>query len=1285
MSERSIFLAALDISVPAQRAAYLDQACGADVALRRQIEDLIAAEARLGGFLMQPHPDVEATADQSPHVAERPGTQIGPYKLLQQIGEGGMGVVYMAEQEQPVRRRVALKIIKPGMDSRQVIARFEAERQALAMMDHQNIARVLDAGTTQSGRPYFVMELVHGVPITKFCDDSRLTPRERLELFVPVCQAIQHAHQKGVIHRDIKPSNILVTMYDDKPVPKVIDFGVAKAVEQRLTEKTLFTQYGTLVGTFEYMSPEQAEMNAFGVDTRSDIYSLGVLLYELLTGTTPLERPKLREAALVELVRLIKEEEPPRPSIRLSSTSTLPKFAAACRTEPARLSQLLRGELDWIVMKCLEKDRTRRYETANALTRDVERYLKDEQVEACPPSAAYRLRKFFRKHRAGVLTAAMVAMTMLLGTLASYWQAYRAARAEQRAVIEAQLARQAKEAEVSERQRAEANAKSARENELVAKQQRDAATEAQKLAIQEKNNALAAREELRHTLYAAEMNLVQGAWENRQYRRVKQLLDEQPTDLRGFEWRYWRRRLQHGRLSEVAIPLFSSRAFGRAETPKFARSGTRLAAVLDPAIRSSEESFGLLAVFDCATGQPLFPPLDPFPGRTDSHIENRRLVLSDDGSILAVTVDASSPYKTGEKHLQIVSIRDGNTGREIRSLKNPGFIYNVAFTPAGDLLAVSYVEERGTIDSRKMWLKVWDVATGEERQTLSIPAGNYGALLWNPGGTRLVLDSRHVKSAANDPGDRNVEQRIEVVDVASGESLWQRDVPAERTGRPQPWTWSPDGKCLVISLPRAQSTIPALQLWDSDTGATLATLDREEASLIRESRIAFTPDSKRLAVATLSNEIYLWDLPELPFGANAAPLQLESPALTLHASDQAIAAIAFSADGRQLHTASEGSLVTWDVTARDTNYRGPGSSTEAITSIFSPETSISADGSKVALNANRNGRGGFLIWDLVRDEELCWLNAVGGPYKRAPIFCPQGEFMLYAKERRTTDEPWEFVVHDAHTGAALRSILVEPTRGITFIPSFFFHPDGKQVATLVRTDRGADFQNPAHLLAWDVTSGQSTLSVRLESDERSIPDLVGYSSDGASFVVRMVDGAIFDRSRRVSPIENPLVFYDVRTGQRQRSFTLRTGMISLPRLIGPHSVLAYHPKSTPFLGPFDTIYGDSDLVVVDLLSGRERQFVRGHGGFDRYAMSPDGARLALYREAIAYDGEGEFSVWSLVSGKRLLTWRRRGRCGEISFTNEGNRLVAVCDSDRTGTVKPIQIWDATLLPEEAAR
>ena len=333
LDEAAIFEVARQIEPADARRRYIEAACAGEPALQGRVEALLLIDQADRGFLERPAEGVATPA--AGGISEGPGQRIGPYKLLQAIGEGGMGIVFMAEQEVPVRRKVALKIIKPGMDSRHVIARFEAERQALAMMDHQNIARVLDAGTTESGRPYFVMELVHGVPITQFCDDNHLTPRERLELFVPVCRAIQHAHQKGIIHRDIKPSNILVTMYDDKPVPKVIDFGVAKAVEQRLTERTLFTQFGGMVGTFEYMSPEQAEMNAFGVDTRSDIYSLGVLLYELLTGSTPLESARLKSAALHELVRLIKEEEAPRPSVRLSSSDHLPKIAAAARPSPS--------------------------------------------------------------------------------------------------------------------------------------------------------------------------------------------------------------------------------------------------------------------------------------------------------------------------------------------------------------------------------------------------------------------------------------------------------------------------------------------------------------------------------------------------------------------------------------------------------------------------------------------------------------------------------------------------------------------------------------------------------------------------------------------------------------------------------------------------------------------------------------------------------------------------------------------------------------------------------------
>ncbi len=419
LPEESIFAQALEIESAAERAAFLDWTCGDNQNLRAEVEALLRASQRSGDLLDLP--ENSAVTTDLPR-AEGAGTVIGPYKLLEPIGEGGMGTVWMAEQTEPIQRRVAVKVIKDGMDSKQVLARFEAERQALALMDHPNIAKVLDAGKTPSGRPYFVMELVKGQPINKYCDEKRLRVRERLELFGDVCRAVQHAHQKGIIHRDLKPSNVLVAPYDGKPVVKVIDFGVAKATGQRLTDQTLFTGFGALVGTPEYMSPEQAEVNNQDIDTRSDIYSLGVLLYELLTGSTPLTRKRIKEGAILEVLRVIREEEPPRPSTRLSeSKDSLPSISAQRQTEPAKLTKLVRGELDWIVMKALEKDRNRRYETANGFAIDIQRYLADEPVLACPPSAGYRLRKFARRNKTRLATGALLVLGLFVAVGGIGW------------------------------------------------------------------------------------------------------------------------------------------------------------------------------------------------------------------------------------------------------------------------------------------------------------------------------------------------------------------------------------------------------------------------------------------------------------------------------------------------------------------------------------------------------------------------------------------------------------------------------------------------------------------------------------------------------------------------------------------------------------------------------------------------------------------------------------------------------------------------------------------------
>jgi tetratricopeptide (TPR) repeat protein len=436
---KSIFGRAMALSSSEERAGYLQEACAGDAVLRAEIESLLQADRDAGSFLGGRNLSPVATVDDP--ISERPGTIIGQYRLLEQVGEGGMGLVFVAEQQEPVRRKVALKLIKPGMDTRQVIARFEAERQALALMDHPNIAQVHDGGTTASGRPYFVMELVKGVPITAYCDQPRLGVRERMQLFVEVCQAVQHAHQKGIIHRDIKPSNVLVASHDGKPVVKVIDFGVAKAIGQQLTDKTVYTEWSQFIGTPLYMSPEQAGASSLDIDTRSDIYSLGVLLYEMLTGTTPFDKERFKGAGYDEIRRIIREEEPPRPSTRISTLGQAATTVCAQRQSDAkRLEQLYRGELDWIVTKAMEKDRNRRYDTAGAFAADVQRYLADEPVQACPPSAWYRFRKFVRRNKSGLAFAGLILFFIALLSVGGGWVALDRAARQAKAANELELA-----------------------------------------------------------------------------------------------------------------------------------------------------------------------------------------------------------------------------------------------------------------------------------------------------------------------------------------------------------------------------------------------------------------------------------------------------------------------------------------------------------------------------------------------------------------------------------------------------------------------------------------------------------------------------------------------------------------------------------------------------------------------------------------------------------------------------------------------------------------------------
>jgi WD40 repeat protein/serine/threonine protein kinase len=826
--EREVFIEALERPDAKQRSDFLDSACGTNIELRRNVEDLLREADDLGGFLQEPVLAAaarKASADEdagflAAPITEQPGDYIGRYKLIQKLGEGGCGVVYLAEQIEPIRREVALKIIKAGMDTRRVIARFQAERQTLALMDHPNIARVFDAGATESGRPYFVMELVRAVKLTDYCDRERLGTRERLTLFIQVCCAIQHAHQKGIIHRDIKPSNVLVSTQDGKPVPKVIDFGIAKATQQQLMDGGDFTRLDQFVGTPTYMSPEQAESGGLDLDTRTDIYSLGVLLYELLSGGAPFDGEALMKRGIEECRRTICEQEPLAPSTHLSTLQEdqLKQVAAQRRLMPARLIEIIHGDLDWIILKALEKDRTRRYATAAAFAQDLDYYLANEPVLARPPSSLYRLKKLIRRRRGVFAAATGITLALLLGTCASVWQAIRATQAENDARLSEKTAVQLRRKAELEGERARAKAALARLNE-----------------------------------YTSDINLAQQSLAAGNYGRAVYLLKKhrtQPgeTDLRGFEWRYlWQvsRGDQH--------TTFPNQK-GAVRWTVFSASGQWLALGLDNQINIWDISNRTLvktlpirsrsAVFSkdnthfiVGTDSDLF--LFDTSTWSESHLPSRNngpLALSPDGSLLA----AGSP--------------DGVRLRDTASWQEQA-LFSGAYPP----LAFSR-DGKSLVANTRAGVTLWDLSQASPRVVLDDSEGLFGPYFRDELGRVVTFtgDGEGIIAPRNRPSEQAAFE-VGWWDARSGKRLnesKQASDSAQHTGLIACLALAPDGRTLATA-----SMDHSIRLWDAQTHQLLTTL---HGHLSEVWALAFSPDGATLVSGAKDGSVSFWAIPYTP-------------------------------------------------------------------------------------------------------------------------------------------------------------------------------------------------------------------------------------------------------------------------------------------------------------------------------------------------------------------------------------------------------------------------------------
>ena len=1165
-----------------ERDAFLRDACQGDAGMEAQIRSLLAAHEEVGDFLQVRPPDPAASLP-----TEKPGDWIGRYKLLEPIGEGGCGVVYLAEQTEPVRRRVALKVIKLGMDTKAVVARFEAERQALALMDHPNIARVLDAGTTDEGkaegpssrsdgrrpvgepppsdlglgtsapgprtspfalrpspfgRPYFVMELVRGIRITEYCDQNGLSTRERLELFIQVCQAVQHAHQKGIIHRDLKPSNILVASHDGVPVPKVIDFGIAKAVtNQRLTDQTVFTAFEQFLGTPAYMSPEQAEMSGLDVDTRSDIYSLGVLLYELLTGVTPLDARELKRAGLDEMRRLIREKDPVPPSTRLTqewarrgwgsapAAAVLPDKSIRSWFEAgavpgvetqgqSRLREqikLVRGDLDWIVMKCLEKDRTRRYETANGLAADLQRHLNDEPVVARPPSAAYRFEKAWRRHKVAFTAAGAVAVSLLLGLGGSWWQAGQAARAERKAI-------------------------EAREEAVVAASKEQAQ---RYVAEEERLNAERARADAERQLYAAKMHEARLAFEENNFARLREILTQTADDPnRGFEWYYWQRQAHlesktlRGHLAPVVAAAYSPDG-RRIVTGSFDHTAR---------IWDADEGTELLVL-------------------RGHRREVRAVAFSPDGSRI-VTGSADRTARVWEAANGRVAFRlEGHTN----------WVTSVAFSPDGRRLVTGSAD--GTV-------RLWDAASGQQRRVLNLSNWVWTVAFSNDG--RWVLTGSGDETARlwdAETGEEREDARIQPPS-AHNPALG----PIGRQTMPLTAVFSPGGQWVVTG-----SQNQTVRVWDRETGRERFTLRGKPhwVSPLHSDiplAVAFPTNAQFLVTGRLDRTADVWSLTD---GTNR---------FTLRGHEAEIAAVAVSPDGRRVVTGShDHTAKVWDAS------RSRESLTLVGHSMVIPTAAFSGDGGLIATGS---WDGTARVWEAATGRELHILPH-GGDRLWAVAFSPDDRLII------TGGDDGVVRVWETTTGELMRSNKVSNAEISNNALAFL--PDGRRIV-VGRNDRKAAIH--------DATTGE----VQREFEETEPIVQASVAPDGR-WIVTVSESTFVDSGgfRALSPGGDGIVNTAFRGSAHV--WDAASGRMLFPLLgqLGGISTVAVSRDGRRIVA------GGMGLTVSvwDASTGSEELKLEGHSGrVVKAAFLPDGRRIVTS----GFDN-ATTRVWDAGDGRELLT------------------------------------------------